>query len=142
MRNKSGHRGYVFSRPFFGERVPQHVQNLVIREYCRQNGFNYLLSGTEYAMDGCHMVLQEIVQDIDNLAGIVMYSIFMLPANARRRRGVYDAVLAGGATLHGAVEGLSITSPGDAARIEELWLLKQCMQNNPAPGRLAGAEPS
>ena len=25
-------RGYNFSRPFMGERVPQHVQNIVIKD--------------------------------------------------------------------------------------------------------------
>ena len=96
--NRTGHRGYVFSRPFFEHRVPQHVQNLVIRDYCQQNGFSYLLSGTEYAMEGCHMVLQEIVQDIGNVAGIVMYSIFMLPENRRTRQAIYDTVLKSGGT--------------------------------------------
>ena len=46
----AGHRGYIFSRPFHGNRVPQHVQNMVIRDYCQRNGLNYLLSATEYAM--------------------------------------------------------------------------------------------
>lgn len=129
--NRSGHRGYVFSRPFFGQRIPQHVQNLVIRDYCQQNGFTYLLSGTEYAMDGCHMVFQEIVQDIDNLAGVVLYSIFMLPENPRARHAIYDAVLKGAATLHAAVEGLSITSSSDVQMVEDLWLMQQCLQKSP-----------
>jgi len=129
--NRTGHRGYVFSRPFFDNRVPQHVQNLVIRDYCQQNGYTYLLSGTEYAMDGCHMVLQEIVQDIDNLAGIVMYSIFMLPENTAERHAIYEAVLQSGATLHGAVEGLSITTATDVGMIEDLWLMQQCIRNTP-----------
>ncbi len=131
--NRSGHRGYVFSRPFFEHRVPQHVQNLVIRDYCQQNGFTYLLSGTEYAMDGCHMVLQEIVQDIDNLAGIVMYSIFMLPEAPGARRAIYDAVLKSGATLHGAVEGLSITTEADIGMVEDIWMMQQCLQKHDAP---------
>ena len=36
------------SRDFMGERVPQHVQNLVIRNYCNQNNYQYLLSAVEY----------------------------------------------------------------------------------------------
>ncbi len=129
--NRSGHRGYVFSRPFFGQRIPQHVQNLVIRDYCQQNGFTYLLSGTEYAMSGCHMVFQEIIQDIDNLAGIVLYSIFMLPENSRTRNAVYDAVLKSGATLHAAVEGLSVANPADVQIIEDLWMMQQCLRKSP-----------
>lgn len=131
--NRTGHRGYVFSRPFLGNRVPQHVQNLVIRDFCQQNGFTYLLSGTEYAMDGCHMVLQEIVQDIDNLAGIVMYSIFMLPETRRARYAIYDAVLKSGASLHGAVEGLSIASPADIQMVEDIWMMQQCLQKTGTP---------
>ena len=30
-------RGYIFSRPFMGERVPQSVQSLLIRDYCNKN---------------------------------------------------------------------------------------------------------
>ena len=35
-------RGYIFSRTFMGERVPQHVQNIVIRDYCVKNKYDYL----------------------------------------------------------------------------------------------------
>ena len=43
-------RGYIFCRSFMGERAPQHVQNIVIRDYCKKNQLSYLLSATEYAM--------------------------------------------------------------------------------------------
>ena len=56
-------KGYIFSRSFMGERVPQHVQNLVIRDYCNKNNFQYLLSATEYAMEGCHLILEQLIQD-------------------------------------------------------------------------------
>ncbi|MGJ3259897.1 MAG: LIC12192 family sporadic carbohydrate cluster protein [Rhodospirillales bacterium] len=131
--NRAGHRGYVFSRPFFEHRVPQHVQNLVIRDYCQQNGFTYLLSGTEYAMEGCHMVLREIVQDVDNLAGIVMYSIFMLPGNRRARHAIYETILKSGATLHAAVEGLTVASTADIDMVEDIWLMQQCIRRHGAP---------
>ena len=47
-----GYKGYVASQPFQGHRVPQHVQNLVIRDYCATRNLTYLLSGTEYAIPG------------------------------------------------------------------------------------------
>ena len=37
-------RGYIFCRAFMGERVPQHVQNIVIRDYCKRNNLLYLLN--------------------------------------------------------------------------------------------------
>ena len=36
-------KGYIFSRSFMGERVPQHVQNLVIRDYCIKNSLSIYL---------------------------------------------------------------------------------------------------
>ena len=30
-------KGYIFSRSFMGERAPQHVQNIVIRDFCKKN---------------------------------------------------------------------------------------------------------
>ena len=32
-------KGYIFSRPFFGERVPQNVQNIILRDYCKKKLF-------------------------------------------------------------------------------------------------------
>ena len=49
-------RGYIFSRPFMEERVPQHVQNIVIRDYCSKKDIQYLLSATEYAMENSALI--------------------------------------------------------------------------------------
>ena len=74
----NGLRGYIFSRPFMGERVPQHVQNLVIRDYCKKQGFQYLLSATEYAMPNSHLILQQVLDELSELDGIIFYSLFLL----------------------------------------------------------------
>ena len=57
-------RGYIFSRSFMNERAPQHVQNIVIRDYCEKNNFLYLLSSVEYAMKNCHLMLQQTLNEI------------------------------------------------------------------------------
>ena len=72
-------RGYIFSRPFAGERVPQHVQNLVIRDYCQKQSLNYLLSATEYAMPDSYLMLEQVLRELPGLEGIVAYSLFQLP---------------------------------------------------------------
>ena len=56
-----GYRGYVTSRPFMGERAPQHIQNIVIRDYCKKNNLLFLLSATEYVMDGAEGVWRHVV---------------------------------------------------------------------------------
>ena len=69
-------RGYIFSRSFMEERVPQHVQNIVIRDYCLKKNILYLLSSTEYAMENSALMLRQLVKDLPDIDGIVAYSIF------------------------------------------------------------------
>jgi len=116
-----GFKGYIASRPFQGHRVPQHVQNLVIRDYCASRNMTYLLSGTEYAISGSFLILQQLIDDLAVLEGIVFYSMFQMPQNASKRSVIYDEVLERGKTLHFAVEGLSLSSRSDCQRLEDIW---------------------
>lgn len=125
MVERAGYRGYIGSRPYFGSRVPQRVQNLVIRDYCEGNAMAFLLSATEYAMPDCHMMLERVLGDLGSVRGVVLYSLFMLPDDAARRRLTYDRVLAAGAELHGAVEALALRSEADVQRFEDLWLVQR-----------------
>ena len=72
-------RGYIFSRKFLDERVPQHVQNIVIRDYCKNNNLQYLLSSTEYILEDSHLMMQQLMNEIKKTDGIVAYSLFQLP---------------------------------------------------------------
>ena len=56
-------RGYIFSRPFFGERAPQHIQNQIIRDFCEKKEFNYLLSSVEYAVNKSNLMLKKILNE-------------------------------------------------------------------------------
>jgi len=129
MSKASGYRGYVAARPVLGNRVPQHVQNLVIRDYARRNGLAYKLSGTEYTMPGCYMMLEEILDELPHLEGIIAYTLFMLPRATERRRAVYGRIIDGGKTLHGAVEGLRLANWDDAGRIEDIWRVQMALDH-------------
>ena len=43
-------KGYISSRDINGAVIPQKVQNLVIREYCKNKNFIYHLSSVEHKM--------------------------------------------------------------------------------------------
>ena len=120
-------RGYIFSRPFMGERVPQHVQNLVIRDYCERNRLQFLLSATEYAMPSCHLILQQILGELSDLHGLVAYSLFQLPESAELRKSIYQQVLHHSKSLHFAVEGLNANTTVEFERIEMLWRIRQTL---------------
>ena len=122
-------RGYIFSRPFMGERVPQHVQNLVIREYCERNDLLYLLSATEYSMSDCHLMLEALLDELPKLQGIVAYSLFQLPESDYARNRILDRVIAEQKIFHFAVEGLSVQSIGDHQRMEWIWKVRREVDN-------------
>lgn len=117
-------RGYIGSRPYFGDRAPQHVQNLVVRDYCNRIGAQYYLSATEYIMNGCYMMLEETLREFPGIDGIALYSIYMLPKREERRHKVYERVFAAGGSLHGAVESIALWSPADIPAVEDLWRAK------------------
>ena len=117
-------RGYVTSRPFFDNRVPQHVQNIVIRDYCKRRGFEYLLSATEYAMPACYMMLEDALNELGQIDGLAMYSIFLLPRRQSRRQEIYRKVLAKGGSLHGAVENFAMQTEADIKQIEDIWTVQ------------------
>ena len=122
-------RGYIFSRPFMGERVPQHVQNLVIRDYCERNRLQFLLSATEYAMPNCHLIFEQILSELSDLHGIVTYSLFQLPENEEHREHIYQHLIQQNKSLHFAVEGLSANTEHGFERIKTLWRIRQTLPN-------------
>ena len=126
-----GYQGYVTSRSFQGQRVPQHVQNLVIRDYCQGRGINYLLSGTEYAIPGSSLMLQQLLDGLEHLEGIILYSLFQLPEKKSSRQKIYQQVLAKKKSLHFAVETVVLQAERDCQRIEDIWGVFQVMSHMP-----------
>jgi len=125
MVERSGHRGYIGARPLNGRRTPQHVQNIVIRDYARRKNLQFLLSAVEHVMPGSYMILEDLLDELPRLGGIICYSIFMLPPDERRRREVYDRVLREGCNLHAAVEEIAIASNDDIGAVEDILLVNK-----------------
>ena len=122
---EKGFRGYIFSRPFMEERVPQHVQNIVIRDYCSKKSIHYLLSTTEYAMKNSTLILRQLINDLPIIDGIVAYSIFQMPEDDTERQSIFNSILSSKKEIHFAVEGLSIYDNESYSRIENIWQVKK-----------------
>ena len=125
--NRIGYRGYISSRPFLGERVAQHVQNIVIGDYARRRELQYLLSATEYAIPGSFMMLEKLMKELDDLKGVICYSLFMLPDKPTERKLIYSLLIGAGATMHFAAEGLIFESEKDIAKLESIWLMRSIL---------------
>ena len=65
-------KGYIFGKKFMGERAPQHIQNIVIRDFCEKNDLIYNLSLVEYVFKDSTFMLQEFINESANYHGIVM----------------------------------------------------------------------
>lgn len=117
-------RGYVFCRSFMGERVPTHVQNLVIRQFCNEKKLDYLLSGVEYAMENSSLILDNLIDDKDN-AGIVAYSLFQLPFDDKKRDDIYKKIIKKKKLLFFAVEKKIVSVKADISLIEQIWKIKK-----------------
>ena len=125
--HRQGYRGYISARMEMGRSVPQHIQQLVIRDYCAKREMTFLLSATEYCMEGCTQVLDAVLAELDALQGIVMYSLYQMPTRQDKRERMYEALFAAGCELHCAAENIAIREWSDARKIEEVWLVRDVM---------------
>ena len=108
-----------------GERVPQHVQNIVIRDFCNKNNLTYLLSATEYAMRNSFYILNQITENMRDIDGIVAYSLFQMPYNDKKRDKIFKKILKAKKKIFFACENLEIKSNKDLVRIDKIWKLKK-----------------
>jgi sporadic carbohydrate cluster protein (TIGR04323 family) len=119
-RVRSGYRGYVSCREFGGFRIPVPVQTIVLRDYCARNGFIYKLHVNENEFPHSYMVLDGMLNELEGLEGILMFSMFMLPKRATRRNTVYERVFRAGIELHLVLENFVIRTAADVRPVEEI----------------------
>jgi sporadic carbohydrate cluster protein (TIGR04323 family) len=72
-------QGYVTSRSFGGYCLPVPMQNLLLRNYCEQNNFNYKLPLVETTLANNYMYLNETINKCNDFDHIGMCSIYMFP---------------------------------------------------------------
>ena len=120
-------RGYITSKPFLGERVPQNVQNLFIRNFCKIKNYEYLLSGTEYSMRNSFHILEELVHNLKKYDGIIAYSVFQLPQKSYYRIKLLNKILKKKKTFLTALENIKIEKNKDIKNVETLWKIKQTL---------------
>jgi len=118
-------RGYIFGKEFMGERVPQQIQNIVIRDFCIKNNLYYKLSLVEYVFEKSTFMLNEGLKEIDKIYGIVFYSLFQLPEDEKDRNLICKFVLKKKKKLFFALENIEMSSLDDLKKINSFWLIKK-----------------
>ena len=121
-------QGYVFSRSFFKERAPQHIQNIVIREFCKKKKLQYNLSAVEYVMNDSYKTLYQLIGELKkNLDGIVAYSVFQLPYDDQERNQILKSIIRMKKSFYFALEDLKLSNKNDFEKIENIWLVKKIL---------------
>ncbi len=113
MLNKN-YIGYIGSRNIGSFRYPQSIQNLIIREFANKNNFNLTLSNTEYAMENCFIVLNNLLKfNLKNKKGIVFFSHRIFFNNLKEIKKKLIKLIKKKKQIHFALENISIKSTKD-----------------------------
>ncbi len=129
MKNKKKVKGYIFSRSFEGERVPQHIQNLVIRNYCISNNLEYQLSASEYDFKDSHSMLYQILDELDSIDGIIAYSIFQMPRDEYSRHKIINKLIRKNKSFYFSLEDMKVSNKEDLKLLDEIWGVKKTLSN-------------
>ena len=120
-------KGYIFSRTFMGERVPQSVQNLLLRDYCKRKKYNFYLSAVEYCIKDSFIHLNNLVNNLKKYDGIIAYSLFQLPEDPNIRKNLLLKIVHNKKTFHCALENIIIKDISTIEKINDIWSIKQTM---------------
>lgn len=122
-------RGYISSRECLGLNYPQRIQNIVIRDYCSNNKFKFLLSAAEYSMKGSYFVLKDIIKELSVISGVVAFSIFQLPDSKNKRIDLLKNFIKKKKSIHFALERFSVKSNKDIVKLNQIWQIKKTVNS-------------
>jgi hypothetical protein len=78
-------------------------------------------------MKNSHLMLEEILDDMSNIKGIVAYSLFQMPENNEKRNRIFNKLIRLKKEIHFAVENLKISREDEVEKIENIWLIKKTL---------------
>ena len=78
------YRGYCTHNNFGEYKIPVPAQNIIYRDYCHKNNFYFKLSTNELFFKNSDVSLQNLLHELEDLNGILMCSIYMLPSEKKK----------------------------------------------------------
>ena len=80
-------------------------------------------------MPNSQKILDQIIEEIKNLDGIVAYSIFQLPEDNNKRYKVLRKMIKKKKFFYFALENMKLVKKKDLTTIENIWRLKKTLPN-------------
>ena len=84
LENKKKLIGYVTVRKFAGYALPVPVQNKLLRYYCLEKNFKYVLPLCELYLNANYMNLYTTIEETPLKGEIGMASVYMLPSDSEK----------------------------------------------------------
>jgi sporadic carbohydrate cluster protein (TIGR04323 family) len=122
-------RGYGTSRSINGLFVPQRLQNMVIRQYVDSIGGEFLLSAFEYHMADSYMMLRKLIDEIDEVDGLVFYALGQLPDDHELLLHLSTSILEKKKQLHFATEQLTVTNSFEWEHVSDILAIQKLTAN-------------
>ena len=120
-------KGYVSSRKISGQIVPQSIQNIILRNYCNENKYNFALSSTEYSPEESFLMLEKTIKELDPYHGIISYSIFQLPYNLNYRNIILNKIINKKKIFYFVIEKICIKDKNDIINLNQILKINQLL---------------
>ena len=86
---------------------------------------HFKISVNELFFPGCFLNLWGLFDEIDQLEGVLMCSIFMLPPNTDDRKRIYKRLLKSRAELHFVLESFILRTWEDSESLETIFQIRE-----------------
>ena len=114
--NRKIFRGYISSRDINGLFYPQNIQNLILRNYCKDKNWNFQMSGTEWIVPKSYTMLRTMINEEND--GIIFFSIFQVYENSSKFKEIIDQILTKKKIIVFALEGIEIQNKKELIDLE------------------------
>ena len=125
MSMRQGYRGYCTHNSFGEYRMPVPAQNILFRDYSNKYGLYLKLSVNELFFKDCFLHLFSLMEELDQLDGVLMCSIFMLPEDTKLRQKVYERFLESDCELHFVLESIVLRNRKEMDWLETLFQIRE-----------------
>ena len=129
MKMRMGYRGYCTHSSFGEYRMPVPAQNIIYRDYTNKKGLHLKISVNELYFPDCFLQLHSLLNELDELEGVLMCSMFMLPQDFDLRSQIYESFADTGCELHFVLESLVLRTRGNFESLENIFSLRQQLPN-------------
>ena len=137
MKKSAGYKGYCTHNSFGEYRMPIPAQNILYRDYAIKHGQHLQLSTNELFFPNCFLNLYNLTNELEELKGILMCSMFMLPEDTKLRQKVYERFLESDCELHFVLESIIIKNTNNVDELEQIFTINQLLDEKTIMNQLS-----